>query len=104
MLTEAIQQLQIAQKNPHRRIQSHYFLGICFEQKHQYDMAIEQLELAASESIAMDSTKKEIYYQLGLVSETMKNPVAARKYFKEIYQADISYRDVAQRVEKSPAS
>ncbi|MFA7158708.1 MAG: tetratricopeptide repeat protein [Kiritimatiellia bacterium] len=99
---EAIQQFQMSQRNPKLHTQSLYFLGLCFMQKSQYDMAREQLEKAAEELTVMNDLKKEVYYQLGtLLEKTGKFEEAANRYFKDIYQNDISFKDVAAKIEKS---
>ena len=99
-LNEAIQQFQLAQSNPQFRTRALYYLGICFKQKEQYDMATEQLELASADLSTMDDTKKDITYELGLIAEFSGDTDRALGYFKQIYQVDISYRDIADKVEK----
>lgn len=96
---EAIQHFQLAQRNPQRRIRSLYYLGLCFKAKNQNDIALEQLEKAASELPVMDDTKKDILYELGNLSESLGNKEKALSYFKEIYGVDISYRDVSAKIE-----
>ncbi|HMP88817.1 MAG TPA: tetratricopeptide repeat protein [Kiritimatiellia bacterium] len=98
-VNEAIQQFQLAQRNPQRRIRALFYLGLCFKQKGQLDIALEQLQKAASELLVMDDTKKDILYELGELSEQMGNKEKALAYFKEIYGVDISYRDVAAKME-----
>ncbi len=98
--TEAIQQFQQSQRNPQRRNRSLYYMAMCFKSKQQYDIALEQLEKAASEMQILDETKKDILYELGVICEAMDNKEKAAKYFKEIYSVDIGYRDVAEKIEK----
>jgi len=99
---EAVQQFQLAQRNPKFHTQSLYHLGMCFMQKTQFDLAKEQLEKAAEDLTEMNALKKEIYYQLGSLLEKAGNfEQAADRYYKEIYQTDISFRDVAAKIEKS---
>jgi len=98
-LNEAIQHFQLAQRNPQKRIRALYYLGLCFKAKNQHDIAIEQLQKAASELLIMDETKKDILYELGVLSESTGNKEKALGYFKEIYGVDISYRDVASKIE-----
>lgn len=100
-LNEAIQQFQQAQRNPQRRTRALYYLALCFKSKQQFDIALEQLEKAASELQIMDDTKKDILYELGVICEAMENKAKAAQYFKEIYAVDIGYRDVAEKIEKS---
>lgn len=98
-INEAIQQFQLAQRNPQKRIRSLYYLGLCFKQKGQNDIALEQLQKAVAELPVMDDTKKDLLYELGSLSELMGNKDKALAYFKEIYGVDISYRDVAVKME-----
>lgn len=97
---EAIQQFQASQRSPRNRVLSLFYLGMCFKAKKQLDMALEQLEKAASELYTMDDTKKDVFYEMGLISEETGNKEKALEYYKQIYQADIGYKDVSQRVEK----
>ena len=76
---------------------------MCFKQKKQYDIAMEQLQKAASELNIMDDTKKDILYEMGAVDEMMGHREKAAQYFKEIYSVDIGYRDVAEKIEKAYA-
>jgi tetratricopeptide (TPR) repeat protein len=99
-INEAIQQFQLAQRNPQKRIRSLYYLGLCFKKKGQNDIAIEQMQKAVSELPVMDDTKKDLLYELGSLSEQLGNKDKALAYFKEIYGVDISYRDVAAKIEK----
>jgi tetratricopeptide (TPR) repeat protein len=97
---EAIQQFQAAQRNAQRHISSLYYIGLCFKAKQQYDMAIEQLQKAVAELLVMDDQKKIALYELGLTLEAVGRLPEAMECFKQIYQVDIGYRDVAARVEK----
>ena len=108
-LNESIQQFQQAQRNPQRRVNALYYIGLCFKQKQQYDLAIEQFEKAATELPGMDDQKKAVLYELAQVLElTTDRSAEAHGYYKQIYQIDIGYKDVAAKVEggyqKKPAS
>jgi len=99
-LNEAIQQFQLSQRNPKSRTRSLYYLALCFKAKKQFDLASEQLEKAASEVPSMDQTKKDIYYELGQIAEITGAAKKAAGYYKEIYQVDIGYKDVSDKVEQ----
>ncbi len=115
MYTEAIKELQRARQNPNARLRAMNLLGQCYTEKGMLDLAVKQFQDAASEILAMDVTKKEILYKLGLVFERMAATSAAAgqeeksrdliakglECFKQIYEVDYGYLDVAQRVEKS---
>jgi hypothetical protein len=49
----------------------------------------------------MDTTKKEVLYAKGLIHEKLGQKEAALEDFKQIYEVDYGYLDVAQRVESS---
>ncbi len=101
---EAIQQFQMSQRSPNHRIKSLYYLGLCLKQKRQYDMAVQQFETAMNELPTMDDMKKTLCYELGLAAEAMGDRTKAQVYFKQIYQVDIGFRDVAKKVEEEYAN
>ena len=98
---EAVQQFQLAQRNPQRRVRSLYYLGLCFKAKEQYDVALEQLTAANKDLPTMDATKKDVVYELGLLHEIMGNVEEAKGFFRQIYSVDIGYRDVAEKIEQA---
>jgi len=103
LYNEAIEEFQLAQRNPQRRTRALYYLALCFTQKGQLDIAFEQLQKAASELTLMDETKKDVVYQMGVLAEQMGRTEEALGFFKEIYSVDIKYRDIAQRIEAAYA-
>ena len=98
---EALPELQRARQNPNARLKSMNLLGRCYRELGMLDLAAKQLEEAAKEIVAMDATKKEIVYNLGLVYEQMGEAEKSIGAMKQIYEADYGYRDVAARVESS---
>lgn len=96
---EAIQQFQLSQRNPKRRIQSLYYLGMCFKQRKQYDMAKDQLQMALSEMPTMTEEKKDVIYELAILAEAAGDRDTAAGLYKQIYQVDISYKDISQKIE-----
>ena len=102
--SEAIPHLQQATRNPHIRTKVLLLLGRTFDAKGMNDLAVKQLEDANAELLAMDGTKKEILYELGLIHSKLGNSEKAMESFKQIYENDYGYRDVAKRVEDSYSS
>lgn len=98
---EAIQHLQQATRNPHIRISVLILLGRTFDKMGMTDMAVNRLKDADNELTGMDSTKKEVLYELGVIYDKMENKDEALKCFKDIYEVDYGYRDVAERVESA---
>jgi tetratricopeptide (TPR) repeat protein len=97
----ATEELQQSLKQPSVRYQALNLLGLAFLKRGMLDFAINRLSLAESELPVMDEVKKEISYNLGLAYEVNKQPEKALEQWKKIYEVDMSYRDVAVRVEAS---
>jgi len=97
----AIPHLQQAKRNPHIRTRVLLTLGRSFDAKGMFDIAISQLEEALEELSAMDGTKKEVLYEMGLIHTKMDSKDGALACFKQIYEVDYGYRDVAERVEQA---
>ncbi|MEI6177804.1 MAG: hypothetical protein WCS43_13005 [Verrucomicrobiota bacterium] len=97
----AIPHLQQATRNPHIRTKVLLLLGRTFKSKGMFDLSIKQLTDALADLHAMDGTKKEVLYEKGLIHSEMGDKAAALDCFKQIYEVDYGYRDVAQRVESS---
>jgi tetratricopeptide (TPR) repeat protein len=99
----AIPHLQQATRNPHIRTKVLLLLARTFRAKGMFDLAIKQLSDALADLVAMDNTKKEVLYEKGLIHTEMGVKEAALDCFKQIYEVDYGYRDVANRVEASYA-
>ncbi len=97
----ATEELQLSLKQPSVRYQALNMMGQSFMKRGMLDFAIKQLALAESELLSMDELKKEIVYNLGLAYEQSKKPELALEQWKKIYEYDMTYRDVAKRVEDS---
>lgn len=102
--SDAIPHLQQATRNPHIRTRVLLLLGKTFRAKHMHDLAIKQLSDALADLHAMDNTKKEVLYEKGLIHLDMGDKALALDSFKQIYEVDYGYRDVAKRVEESYSS
>ncbi len=97
----AIPHLQQATRNPHIRTKVLLLLGRTFRAKGMFDLSIKQLSDALADLVAMDNTKKEVLYEKGLIHSEMGDKESALECFKQIYEVDYGYRDVANRVEAS---
>ena len=96
----AIQAFQRSQNSPKYKLESLNFLGQCFMQRGLHDMALSQFEKALSEKGVFDEQKKELVYNLACVYEQQGRTGEASTHFKSIYEVDISFKDVVQKVEK----
>lgn len=95
----AIKELQLAQRAPKVRVGSLVLLGKAYLKKGFHDLAAEQLNTAKSEIPGMTDQKKDVLYQLGTAYEQQGDMDKAMVEFKALYGADISYRDVSQKID-----
>jgi tetratricopeptide (TPR) repeat protein len=98
---EAIGHLQRARSNPAVRLKAMSKLGQCYVSRSMNDLAAKTFTDAISELPAMDAVKKDLLYNLGSVYERMEKKTEALECFKQIYEVDYGYRDVATKVESS---
>jgi tetratricopeptide (TPR) repeat protein len=98
-VSEAIQEFQKAQNNPQRRLSAIMYLGRCFAKRGMNDLAARKIQDALKEKPGFDDEKKEMLYELGCVLDKMGKADEAMEQFKQIYEADIGYRDVAAKVD-----
>jgi tetratricopeptide (TPR) repeat protein len=99
--SSAIPHLQQAKTNPHIRTKVLLLLGRTFKAKSMFDIGIKQLSDALADLHGMDITKKQVLYEKGLIHDEIGDQAAALDCFKQIYEVDYNYRDVAKRVESS---
>ena len=97
----AIPHLQQATRNPHVRTRVLLLLGRTFKAKGMFDLSIKQLTDALADLHTMDHIKKEVLYEKGVLHEEIGDKTTALECFKQIYEVDYGYRDVAARVEAS---
>jgi tetratricopeptide (TPR) repeat protein len=96
---EAIAEFQKAQGNPHKRLLAMSYLAQCFAKRKMFDLAARTLQSAIKEKLVFDDEKKDLIYNLGCVFEAMGKKEEAVEQFKQIYETDISYKDVAAKVD-----
>jgi tetratricopeptide (TPR) repeat protein len=97
---DAIQQLQLAQRAPKERADALFHLAKCFRAKGQADMAVMQLETALESLAFMDANRMRVLFELGELAEAAGDMEKAFAYYREVYGADIAYRDVGQKMER----
>lgn len=96
---KAIKELQMALRSPKVRVGALILLGKAYLAKGFHDLAAEQLTTAKSEIPGMTDQKKDVLYELGSAYEQQGDMDKAMVEFKALYGADISYRDVAQKID-----
>ncbi len=96
---EAMAEFQKAQANPQRRLTAMALFGQCLAAKGMNDMAARKLQEALKEKPSFDDEKKELLYMLGCVQEKMGKKEEAIEQFKQIYENDMGFKDVAAKVD-----
>ena len=96
---DAIQQFQVSQRSTNLKLRSHVMLGRSFMAKGLHDLALEQLDIAISGSVPMDAFKKDVIYTSAVCCEKLGRREEAIRRYKQIYASDISFRDVAAKVD-----
>ena len=74
-------------------------LAQAFAKRGMNDLAAKKLQEAIKEKLVFDDETKELRYQLGVVLEKMGRAQEAIEQFKAIYEQDVAYRDVTERVD-----
>ncbi|MGD1088001.1 MAG: tetratricopeptide repeat protein [Verrucomicrobiota bacterium] len=98
-ISEAIQELQKARNNPHKKLAAMGYLAQCYAKKNMFDMAARTLQDAIKEKPVFDEEKKDFVYSLGCMLENMGKKEEAFEQFKLVYEIDAGYKDVTAKVE-----
>jgi len=95
----AAAELQKAVGDPRRAEEARFLLAQCFLAKGFTDLARKEFERVLEGRPEVDERAREVLYNLGLIAEGEGNPAEARRYYARIYEVDIGFRDVAQKME-----
>ena len=95
----ALAELQQAQGDPRVRREVSELKGRCFHAKGFGDLAAKELEKALEGLADTDERAKEILYTLGLLAEEQGDRDTARSRFSRVFEVDIGFRDVSQKME-----
>ncbi len=100
MLDEAIRRYQRTIHDPKNRAKSLLNLGVSFQGKKQYDLALKQFTEGVNTLEIWNQAKMSLVYQRGDCYEEMGQMDKAVADFTAIYEKDIGFRDAAKRLEK----
>lgn len=96
----AISELQKAVADPRQKREAQFLLGTCFQAKGYRDLARKEYNNALEGSPPNDERTKEILYNLGALAEAENDSAQARACYSRVFEVDIGYRDVAQKMER----
>ena len=85
--------------DPRYRLVANHMLGKCLISKEMYDRAVATFTRALEGSSVMNEMVKALYYDLGQTYEKMEEWKNAEHAYGKIYDSDIGYRDVAQKMD-----
>ena len=74
-------------------------LGGCFSAKGDPTGALETLQKGPQHMVSLNDDLKELHYQLGLANEAKGYYEEAQHHFRQVYLADVNYRDIKERIE-----
>jgi tetratricopeptide (TPR) repeat protein len=99
-IDEAAAEFQATVRDPNRRIDSLLELARCFEKKKQLNLAVKKIEEAMGEFQSISSPRsKDVHYAYADLLERTGRKAEAREVFEKIYEVDITFRDVSQRLD-----
>ena len=96
---KAIAEFQQAQDDPRHRLRALSYMGLCFMRKGMYELAVRRFQEALSRVEGFTDITKELLYNLGQTYEHMGKKAEAKAEYEKIYERDITFRDVAQKLE-----
>jgi tetratricopeptide (TPR) repeat protein len=96
---EAAAEFQQTVRDPNRKTDSLMMLAQCFEKKGLNALAVKKIEEAMAEFPTLSSPRaKEVHYAYADLLERTNARKEARDVFEKIFEVDITYRDVAERL------
>lgn len=97
---EAASELQKAVRDPRLAAEARALLARCWQEKGFLDLAKNEYARALDGVPEAGERAREILYNLGAIAEAEGNPDEARTFYSRVFEVDIGYRDVAQKMEQ----
>lgn len=97
---EAAAELQKAIPDPRLADEARTHLARCFQEKGFLDLAKKEYQRALEAHPNVDERAREILYNLGAIAEAAGDAAEARSCYARIFEVDIGYRDVAEKMER----
>lgn len=95
----AMQMFQKSVADPRYRLSANHMLGKCLVAKKMFDRAISMFQRAVDGVVVMNQFVKAVYYDLGETYEEVDNFKDAEQAYGKIYDSDVGYRDIGQKME-----
>jgi len=97
---EAAPEYQKAASDPRMRRRCRKLLGVCLFNTQKYQLAASQFEQAIEGGTAASREVREILYYSAMTLEKLGQLDQAEKVLRQIFDADMSYKDVQERLDK----
>ena len=97
---EAVAEFQQAVKDPRFKTEAQVRLGRAFQRKGLVDLAVSQYSKALESLGASGEKAREILYEMGVLLEEKGDLEGAKEKFARIYEEDITFKDVSERLER----
>ena len=98
-LDEAVAEFQLVVKDPRRKYHAMTLMGRAFLKKGMGDLAVKQLTQALEGTGGVNEKNLEIVYALAQAYADLNQREDALNCYMQIYEIDISFKDVARRIE-----
>jgi tetratricopeptide (TPR) repeat protein len=97
---DAAAEFQMTVRDPSRKTDSLLLLAQCFERKNLIGLAVKKVEEAVADYPSLATPRaKDVHYAHADLLERQGDRAKAREIFERIFEVDITYRDVAKRLE-----
>ena len=100
LYNEAVKDFQIASRCEELKLSSMEMIGHCFIRQENPRLAVKQLVKALEIAKSTDAESLGIHYNLGLAYEMLGDLEGAREHFEEVYIVDMTFHDVADKMQK----
>ncbi len=99
-MAEAIREFQLASKSEAYQSRALEMIGVYFIEQNQPNLAIKQLTKGLQMIGDNDTETLGIIYNLGLAYEMTGDVEKAKSAFEDVYVEDVTFREVAEKIEK----
>ena len=100
MFAEAAPEFEAASKIPQRKELSLTYAARCYASLGDFDKSVGLLKPMLEGMTYMDNQKMRVLYYLGTTYELMQDTAAAYDCFKQVFDSNAKYMDVAEKVKK----
>lgn len=100
MFQEAIPEFEEAAKVPQRKDLSVTYIGRSYASLGEYDKSVETFKKILEGMTFMDNQKMRTLYYLGCTYELMKDEDSAQDCFKQVFDSNPNYMDIAKKVKQ----